>query len=172
MASVFSVIFGATSAEDTSVIKHKADSLKKETTEGVLAVVLPKQAKTHDITPKEKIIPENVDSEKNKKVLKMVEKEKEYFQKETHMREGEQVTRPPEYVIRHVAGKELIEEQITKLQSFVKMLRYTLGATIFGGGEDEYLYCCPDNLETETCHYMAKNIKFLKLPSGHAAMPR
>jgi hypothetical protein len=48
--------------------------------------------------------------------------------------------------------------------------RYPTGATIFGGGEDDYFYCYPDNLETKTCHYMAKNIGFSKLEDGLSAM--
>jgi hypothetical protein len=45
-----------------------------------------------------------------------------------------------------------------------------LGSTLFGGGADDYLYCCPDNLETEVCRYMADNIGFPKLEAMLSTM--
>lgn len=102
--------------------------------------------------------------------MEPAEEEKEYFEKETQMLEGKQVIGVPKYVIRRIAGKKLTTEQIVKVQKFVERLRYPSRKTIFSGGEDDYLYCCPDNLETETCRYMAKIIGFLKLESGLAAM--
>jgi hypothetical protein len=34
---------------------------------------------------------------------------------------------------------------------------------IFGCEQDDYLYCCPDNMETDVCRYMADNVGFSKM---------
>lgn len=54
-------------------------------------------------------------------------------------------------------------KQLAEAIGFAEQLGYPSGATIFEGGLDDYLYCCPDNMETEACCYMADNIGFLKL---------
>jgi hypothetical protein len=54
----------------------------------------------------------------------------------------------PKYVTGHAADKELTVEQIAEVQEIAEKLRYSLRVTIFGGREDDYLYCYPDNLET------------------------
>jgi hypothetical protein len=40
-------------------------------------------------------------------------------------------------------------KQLAEAVGFVKQLGYPLGSTIFKGGQDDYLYCCPNNKETD-----------------------
>lgn len=54
-------------------------------------------------------------------------------------------------------------KQLVKAIGYAKKLGYPSGSTISGGGLDNYLYCCRDNLATEVCRHMADNIGFLKL---------
>jgi hypothetical protein len=105
MASVFSVLFGATFAEDTYVIEHKVGSPKKHVAEGVLAMVLPEPAETLDNKPKMEIVPKNVEGAKNEKFAEPVVEKNEYFKKEIQISKDEQVTGSPEYV--HAVDKEL-----------------------------------------------------------------
>lgn len=61
-------------------------------------------------------------------------------------------------------------KQLAEAMVFAEQIGYPSGATIFGGGPDDYLYCCPDNLETNVCCYMADNIGFLKLEARLSLM--
>jgi hypothetical protein len=54
-------------------------------------------------------------------------------------------------------------KQLAEAVGFVEQLVYPLGSTIFGGGQDDYLYCCPGNMETEVCRYMVDYVGFPKL---------
>lgn len=151
--------------------EHKADSPKRDINEGALVMVspqsaesvmvvsLPRLAETFNITLESEDVPENVEGDKHDKAIEPAEKKK-YFEKETQMPEDKQVTRLPEYVIRHAIGEKLMVEHIVEAQNFAERLRYPSVATIFSGGEDEYLYYCPDKLETETCRYMEKTLSF------------
>jgi hypothetical protein len=66
-------------------------------------------------------------------------------------------------MVHHTAVKVMGANQLTEAIGFAEHLGYPLESTIFGGGLDDYLYCCPDNMETEVCRYMADNIGFPKL---------
>jgi hypothetical protein len=54
-------------------------------------------------------------------------------------------------------------KQLAEAIGYAEQLGYPSGSTIFGGGLNNYLYYCPDNLETEVCRHMADNIGFPKL---------
>jgi hypothetical protein len=55
-------------------------------------------------------------------------------------------------------------KQLDEAISFAKQLGYHPSrATIFGGWQYDYLYCCSDNMETKVCLYMADNIGLPKL---------
>jgi hypothetical protein len=41
---------------------------------------------------------------------------------------------------------------------------------IFGGSQDDYLYCCPDNIEIDVFRYMANNVGFPKLEAMLSTM--
>jgi hypothetical protein len=53
---------------------------------------------------------------------------------------------------------------------FAEQMGYPTGSTIFGGEQDDYLYCCPNNMETEVCHYMTVNVGFPKLEAMLSTM--
>jgi hypothetical protein len=40
-------------------------------------------------------------------------------------------------------------KQLAEAIDFVEQLGYPSGSTDFGGGSDDYLYCCLDNMETK-----------------------
>lgn len=61
-------------------------------------------------------------------------------------------------------------KQLVEAVGFAKLLGYPSGSTIFGGAQDDYMYCCPDNMERDVCCYMAKNVGFLKLEAMLSAM--
>jgi hypothetical protein len=65
-----------------------------------------------------------------------------------------------QYMIHHSVSKTMIVEQIAKTCAFAEKLGYPSGAMIFGGGTDDYLYCWPNSLETDVCHYMMDNVGF------------
>jgi hypothetical protein len=67
------------------------------------------------------------------------------------------------YRVHRAAGKVMAAKQLAEGIGFAEQLGYTSKSTIFGGGLDDYLYCCPDNMETKVCRYMANNIGFPKL---------
>jgi hypothetical protein len=56
------------------------------------------------------------------------------------------------YQVHHVVGKMMGTKQLAKAIGFAEQLGYPSRTTIFGGGPNDYLYCCPDNMETEVCH--------------------
>jgi hypothetical protein len=62
-------------------------------------------------------------------------------------------TRAPEalkesidYIIRHASGKGLSLEEKREAQHYAQKLKYPKGALVFNGsGEEDFLYCLPDN---------------------------
>jgi hypothetical protein len=61
-------------------------------------------------------------------------------------------------------------KQLAEAVGFTEQMGYPTGSTIFRGGQDDYLYCCPNNMETEVCHYMANNVGFPKLEAMLSTM--
>lgn len=61
-------------------------------------------------------------------------------------------------------------KQMVEALEFAKKIGYPLGSTIFGGGPDDYLHCCPDSRDTDVCHYMADNKGFPKLEAMLSTM--
>jgi hypothetical protein len=61
-------------------------------------------------------------------------------------------------------------KQLAEAVGFAEQLGYPSGYTIFGGGQDDYLYCCPDSRETDVCRYMAGNVGFPKLEAMMSTM--
>jgi hypothetical protein len=53
-------------------------------------------------------------------------------------------------------------KQLAEAIGFAEQHGYPSGSNIFWGGPDDYLYCCPDNMDTEVCRYMADNVGFSK----------
>jgi hypothetical protein len=69
-----------------------------------------------------------------------------------------------DYIIRHASGKELSQEEKLEARHYAQKLIYPKGALVFNGsGEEDFLYCLPDNKEIFVCREIGKSIGFLKL---------
>jgi hypothetical protein len=67
------------------------------------------------------------------------------------------------YIVRHALGKQLTEEQIAKVQYYVKDLKYPQGSLVYGGNDkDDYLYCLSDNKEIDVCREMMDKMGYPK----------
>jgi hypothetical protein len=83
-------------------------------------------------------------------------------------------TRAPEalkesidYIIRHASGKGLSLEEKREAQHYAQKLKYPKGALVFNGsGEEDFLYCLPDNKEISVCREIGRSIEFPKLEDG------
>jgi hypothetical protein len=72
-----------------------------------------------------------------------------------------------DYIIRHASGKVLSQEEMLEAQHYAQKLKYLNGALVFNGsGEEDFLYCLPDNKEISVCREIAKSIEFPKLEDG------
>jgi hypothetical protein len=72
-----------------------------------------------------------------------------------------------EYIIRHASGKVLFQEEMLEAQHYAQKLKYPKGALVFNGsGEEDFLYCLPDNKEISVCREIGKSIGFPKLEDG------
>jgi hypothetical protein len=66
-----------------------------------------------------------------------------------------------DYVLRHASGKNLTEKEKREAQFYAQKLKYPKGALIFNGsGEEDFLYCLPDNKEISVCREMSKSFGF------------
>jgi hypothetical protein len=94
-----------------------------------------------------------------------VEEAKNTIKDDTPLGEGpfDQVLGGQRYQVHHAAGKVMGAKQLGEAVGFAEQLGYSSGSTIFWGRQDDYLYCYPDNMEIEVCHYMVDNVGFLKL---------
>jgi hypothetical protein len=69
-----------------------------------------------------------------------------------------------DYVIRHASGKVLSQEEMLEAQHYAQKLKYSKGALVFNGsGEEDFLYCLPENKEIFVCWEIGKSIGFPKL---------
>jgi hypothetical protein len=72
-----------------------------------------------------------------------------------------------DYIIRHASGKVLSQEEMSEAQHYAQKLKYPKGALVFNGsGEEDFLYCLPDNKEIFVCREIGKSIGFSKLEDG------
>nr|AAL59226.1 Cinful1 polyprotein [Zea mays] len=72
-----------------------------------------------------------------------------------------------DYIIRHASGKVLSQEEMLEAQHYAQKLRYPKGALVFNGsGEEDFLYCLPDDKEISVCWEIGKSIGFPKLEDG------
>jgi hypothetical protein len=68
---------------------------------------------------------------------------------------------------RHASGKVLSQEEMLEAQHYAQKLKYPKGALVFNGsGEEDFLYCLPDNKEISVCREIGKSIGFPKLEDG------
>jgi hypothetical protein len=78
-----------------------------------------------------------------------------------------------DFIIQHVSGKRLSEEEIAEAKHYAQEMKYPKGALVYNGtDEDDFLYCLPDNKEISVCWEMAKNMGFPKLQAGLSAMSK
>jgi hypothetical protein len=53
-----------------------------------------------------------------------------------------------DYIIRHASEKGLSQEEKLEARHYARKLKYPKGALVFNGsGEEDFLYCLPDNKE-------------------------
>jgi hypothetical protein len=65
-----------------------------------------------------------------------------------------------DYIIRHASGKELSQEEMLEARHYAQKLKYPKGALVFNGsGEEDFLYCLPDNKEISICPEIGKSIQ-------------
>jgi hypothetical protein len=78
-----------------------------------------------------------------------------------------------DYIFRHASGKKLSEEEIVEARHYAQKLKYTKGALVFNGSnEDDSLYCLPDNKEISVCREIVKSMGFPKLEEGLSVMSK
>jgi hypothetical protein len=72
-----------------------------------------------------------------------------------------------DYIIRNTSGKELSQEEMLEARHYAQKLKYLKGALVFNcSGEEDFLYCLPDNKEISVCREIGKSIRFPKLEDG------
>jgi hypothetical protein len=72
-----------------------------------------------------------------------------------------------DYVIHHASGKKLSQEENLEALHYAQKLKYPKGALVFNGsGEEDFLYCLPDNKEISVCQEIGRSIEFSKLEDG------
>jgi hypothetical protein len=66
-----------------------------------------------------------------------------------------------EYIIRHASGKKLSKEEEREAQHYAQKLKYPKGALVFNDrGEEDFLYCLPDNKEISIYREMSRSFGF------------
>jgi hypothetical protein len=69
-----------------------------------------------------------------------------------------------DYIIRHASGKVLSKEEEREAQHYAQKLKYPKGALVFNGsGEEDFLYCLPDNKEISVSREIGRSFGFPKL---------
>jgi hypothetical protein len=72
-----------------------------------------------------------------------------------------------DYIIRHASGKGLSQEEKLEALHYAQKLKYPKGTLVFNGsGEEDFLYCLPDNKEISVCREIGRSIGFPKLEDG------
>jgi hypothetical protein len=78
-----------------------------------------------------------------------------------------------DYVIHHALGKGLSKEEEREAQHYAQKLKYPKGALVFNGsGEEDFLYCLPDNKELSVCREISKSFRFPKLEEGLSVLSK
>jgi hypothetical protein len=78
-----------------------------------------------------------------------------------------------DYIIRHASGKVLCKEEEREAQHYAQKLKYPKGALVFnGGGEEDFLYCLPDNKEISVSREIGRSFEFPKLEDGLSVLSK
>jgi hypothetical protein len=72
-----------------------------------------------------------------------------------------------DYIIRHASGKRLSQKEKLEALHYAQKLKYPKGALVFNGsGEEDFLYCLPDNKEISVYREIGRSIGFPTLEDG------
>jgi hypothetical protein len=72
-----------------------------------------------------------------------------------------------DYIIRYASGKVLSKEEEREAYHYAQKLKYPKGALVFNGsGEEDFLYCLPDNKEISVSREIGRSFGFPKLEDG------
>jgi hypothetical protein len=78
-----------------------------------------------------------------------------------------------DYIIRHASGKRLSKEEEREDQHYAQKLKYSKGALVFNGSEEEdFLYCLPDSKEISVCLEMGRSFGFPTLEDGLSVLSK
>jgi hypothetical protein len=78
-----------------------------------------------------------------------------------------------DYIIRHALGKVLSKEEEREAQHYAQKLKYPKGALVFNGsGEEDFLYCLPDNKEISVSREIGRSFGFPKLEDGLSVLSK
>jgi hypothetical protein len=78
-----------------------------------------------------------------------------------------------DYILRHASGKKMTAKEKREAQFYAQKLKYPKGALIFNGsGEEDFLYCLPDNKEISVCREMGKSFGFPTLENGLSVLSK
>jgi hypothetical protein len=78
-----------------------------------------------------------------------------------------------DYIIRHASRKGLSKEEEREARHYAQKLKYPKGALVFNGsGEEDFLYCLPDNKEISVCREMGRSFGFPKLEDGLSVLSK
>jgi hypothetical protein len=77
------------------------------------------------------------------------------------------------YIICHASGKVLSKEEKREAQHYAQKLKYPKGALVFNGsGEEDFLYCLPDNKEISVSREIGRSFGFPKLEDGLSVLSK
>jgi hypothetical protein len=78
-----------------------------------------------------------------------------------------------DYIVRHASGKRLSAEEKREAQYYAQRLKCPKGVLIFNGsGEEDLLYCLPDNKEISVCREMDRSFGFPTLEDGLSVLSK
>jgi hypothetical protein len=106
-------------------------------------------------------------------------KPSEIEEKATEEKASEQTPAPEaleesiDYIIRHASGKVLSSEEKREARHYAQKLKYPKGALVFNGsGEEDFLYCLPDNKEISVSREIGRSFRFPKLEDGLSVLSK
>jgi hypothetical protein len=78
-----------------------------------------------------------------------------------------------DYIIRHASRKVLSKEEEREAQHYAQKLKYPKGALVFNGsGEEDFLYCLPDNKEISVSREIGRSFGFPKLEDSLSVLSK
>jgi hypothetical protein len=78
-----------------------------------------------------------------------------------------------DYIIRHASRKVLSKEEKREAQHYAQKLKYPKGALEFNAsGEEDFLYCLPDNNEISVSREIGRSFGFPKLEDGLSVLSK